>query len=198
MSDRHVTPEPYAAWATVCFCGAQTDEAPRGDGLDGRSSFVVWRSDAAHGSALVRSDPLLSSAGQQPYSYPSSCSHAPGMLLCDVLLWADADSPERTELMEHADALVSRVPLPPESAHRRVYDLLADHPGCLAAAVPGTATMCLVGVRDRRGAVAFVRPEQDGFDVPLPPHAVVSVVHAWAVTGGSPRALCSVSPMPRR
>ncbi|MEV0639467.1 hypothetical protein AB0I77_31950 [Streptomyces sp. NPDC050619] len=100
--------------------------------------------------------------------------------------------------MEHADVLVSRLPLPPESAHRRVHELLAGHPGCLAAAVPDTATTCVVGVRDRTGAVSFVRPDRGGSGAALSPHAVGSVVHAWAVSGGSPRALRSVAPMPRR
>ncbi|MFE9092904.1 hypothetical protein [Streptomyces sp. NPDC007264] len=100
--------------------------------------------------------------------------------------------------MEHADVLVSRVALPPESAHRRARELLAGHPGCLAAAVPDTAMRCVVVVRDRTGAVSFVRPDQGGADAPVPPHAVGAVVHAWAGSGGSPRALRSLVPMPRR
>ncbi|WP_151476871.1 hypothetical protein [Streptomyces albicerus] len=100
--------------------------------------------------------------------------------------------------MKHADALVSRVPLPPERAHRRVREMLADHSGCLAAAVPDTTTMCVVGIRGRVGAVSFVRLDRGGADAPLSPHAVVSVVHAWVVSGGSPRALRSIAPMPRR
>ncbi|MEW2117378.1 hypothetical protein AB0945_19745 [Streptomyces sp. NPDC005474] len=109
----------------------------------------------------------------------------------------DADSPERTEFMEYADVLVSRVPLRPVSAHRRVRDLLASHRGCLAAAVPDTATTCVVGVRDRTGAVSVVRPHRGGADAPIPLHTVVSVVHAWVVSGESPRALRSVAPLPR-
>jgi hypothetical protein len=119
-------------------------------------------------------------------------------LLCDAHLWVDPDSPERTALMEHADVIVSRVPLPPRAAHERVRELLTDHHGCLAAAVPDTATMCGVGVRDRAGAVSFVRLDRGGSDAPIPPHVVVAVVHAWVVSGGSPRALRSVAPMPRR
>ncbi|MFD4561036.1 hypothetical protein ACFWP5_43115 [Streptomyces sp. NPDC058469] len=205
VSGRPATPEPDAAWATVYFRAAPPGEVLRGDGsddrasfVDWRSDFVVWRSDAAHGSALVRSDPLPSSAERHAYPYPPLCPHAVGPLPCDVHLWVDADSPGRTELMEHADVLVSRVPLPLASAHRRVRGLLAGHPGCLAAAVLDTTTRCVVGVRDRTGAVSFVRPERGGSDVPLPPHVVVSVVHAWAVSGGSPRALRSVVAMPRR
>ncbi|OON74945.1 hypothetical protein [Streptomyces tsukubensis] len=198
MSDRRAAPRSRVAWATVCFCAARTEATPGGVGPDDGSSFVAWRSDTARGSALIRFDPLVSSAGPYPYPYPSSCSHAPGRLLCDVHLWADVGSVERTELTELADVLVVGVPLPPESAHRRVRELLAGHPGCLAAAVPGGAMTWVVGVRDRRGAVSFVRPERGGSDVPIPPWAAVSVVHAWVVSGRSPRTLRSVSLMPRR
>ncbi|GAA3774157.1 hypothetical protein GCM10023083_08920 [Streptomyces phyllanthi] len=201
MSDRSALPQPDAAWATVCFRAARTGAVPRGDGLGDRSTLVVWHSDTAHGPALVRSDPLpLSAVGQHAYPYPgpSPCPHAPGPLPCDVHLWVDADSPERTELMEHADVLVSRVPLPPVSAHRRVRELLAGHPGCLAAAVPDTAMICVIGIRDRTGAVSFVRPERCGPGALVPPHAVVSVVHTWAVSGRSARALRSVAPAPQR
>ena len=198
MSGPTATPEPDAAWATVCFRATPSGAVPRGEGLDDRASFVVWRSDTAQGSALVRSDPLPPPADRHAYPYPPSCPHAAGPLPCDVHLWVDADRPGRTGLMEHADVLVSRVQLPLASAHRRVCELLAGHPGCLAAAVPDTAAMCVVGVRDRTGAVSFVRPERGGSAAPLPPHVVVSVVHAWAVSGKSPRALRSVVAMPRR
>ncbi|MGW0756920.1 hypothetical protein ACWD1Y_10590 [Streptomyces sp. NPDC002814] len=198
MSDRHASAGPDAAWATVCFRVARSGGAIRGDGSQDRATAVVWRSGPAHGPALVRCDRLPPFAGQHAYPYPSLCRHAPGPLPCDVHLWVDADSPERTELVEHADALVSRVPLPPERAHRRVREMLADHPGCLAAAVPDTTAMCVVGMRGRTGAVSFVRPDRGGSDTPLPPHEVVSVVHAWVVSGGSPQALRSIAPMPRR
>ena len=214
MSGGTATPEPDAGWATVCFRAAPSGAVCRGDD---RVSFVGWRSDVADGSALVRSDPLPSPADSSvarpgyrnpcPYPYPAPCPHADGPLGCDVHLWVDADSPARTGLMEHADVLVSRVRLPLVSAHRRVRGLLAGHPGCRAAAVPDTASTCVVGVRERTGAasvvsvVSFVRLarglERGGCDEPLPAHVVVSVVHAWAVSGGSPRALRSVVPMPR-
>jgi len=204
VSGRLATPKPDAAWVTVCFRTARTGRRVlRGDGLDERSSLVVWRSDTAQGPALVRFDPLSSTTkgGGHPYSHPSSspspCPHPPGPLPCDVHLWVDADSPERAELVEHADVLVSRVPLRPGSAHRRVRDLLARHRGCLAAAVPDTATGCVVGVRDRTGAVSVVRLHRGGADAPIPLRTVVSVVHAWAVSGESPRALRSVAAMPR-
>ncbi|WP_155058332.1 hypothetical protein [Streptomyces blattellae] len=100
--------------------------------------------------------------------------------------------------MPHADVLVSCAPLPPEPARRRVRELLGDHPGCVAAAVADTATMCVVGVRGRTEAVAIVRPERGPSDAPVPPHVVASVVHAWVVCGGSPRALRSVARMRRR
>ncbi|MFF6990985.1 hypothetical protein [Streptomyces sp. NPDC010273] len=159
-------------------------------------SFVDWRADVAHGSALVRCEPLLWSA--ERHAYPSPCSHAPCPLPCDVHLWVDADSPERAALMAHADVLVSRMPLPPASARRRVCELLAGHPGCLAAAVLDTFMRCVVGVRDRTGAVSFARLERGRARDPIPPHVVGSLVHAWAVSRGSPRALRSVEPMPRR
>lgn len=219
MSGGTATPEPDAGWATVCFRAAPSGAVSRGDD---RVSFVGWRSDVADGSALVRSDPLPLPADSPAdssvarhgyghgdrYPYPAPCPHADGPLGCDVHLWVDADSPARTGLMEHADVLVSRVPLPLVSAHRRVRGLLAGHPGCRAAAVPDTASTCVVGVRERTGAVSvvsvvsFVRlarrrgRERGGCDDPLPAHVVVSVVHAWAVSGGSPRALRSVVPMP--
>ncbi|MEU7659748.1 hypothetical protein AB0B60_14875 [Streptomyces lincolnensis] len=110
----------------------------------------------------------------------------------------DADSPERAGLMEYADVLVSHVPLPPESAHRRVRELLSGRPGCLAAAVRDTATTIVVGVRGRTGGVSFVRPGRCGSAAPPPLHAVASVVHAWVVSGRSPHALVSVSSTPRR
>ncbi|MGW0835825.1 hypothetical protein [Streptomyces prunicolor] len=200
----------------MCFSAQPPCAVLRGDGPADRVSFVGWRSDAADGSALVRSDPLPSPADSpanpsaerhgypypclSPYPYPAPCPHADGPFGCDVHLWVDADSPERTGLMEHADVLVSRLPLPLASAQRRVCGLLLGHPGCRAAAVPDTASTCVVGVRERTGAVSFVsfpRLERGGSDDPLPAHVVVSVVHAWAVNGGSPRALRSLVPMPR-
>jgi len=201
-------PGPDAAWATVCFSAQPPCAALRGDGPADRVSFVGWRSDAADGSALVRSDPLPSPADssverhgyRHPYPYPAPCPHADGPLGCDVHLWVDADSPERTGLMEQADVLVSRVPMPLASAQRRVRGLLLGHPGCRAAAVPDTASTCVVGIRERTGAVSFVsfaRLERGGSDDPLPAHVVVSVVHAWTVNGGSPGALRSLVPMPR-
>nr|WSY53156.1 hypothetical protein OG999_25535 [Streptomyces sp. NBC_00886] len=196
MSDLFTAPEPDAVWATVCFRVGRTGGVLPGEGPDERSSLVVWRSHAGHGPALVRSDPLPLSTRRLAYPYPSSCSHASGPLPCDVHLRVDAGSPARTGLLEHADVLVSRVPLPPRSACRRVHRLLADHPGCLAAAVPDTAAGCVVGIRDRTGAVSFVRPERGGADAPTSPHVIVSVVHAWVVSGGSARALRCVVPMP--
>ncbi|MFG2777770.1 hypothetical protein ACGFY7_07885 [Streptomyces prunicolor] len=195
MSEGTTAPGPDAAWATVCFSAQPPCAALRGDGPADRVSFVGWRSDAADGSALVRSDPLPSPGDRYPY--PAPCPHADGPLGCDVHLWVDADSPGRAGLMEQADVLVSRVPLPLPfaSAHRRVRGLLAGHPGCLAAAALDTATTCVVGVRDRTGAVSVVRLERSGSAAPLPAHVVGSVVHAWAVSGGSPRALRSVVPM---
>ncbi|MFI6543107.1 hypothetical protein ACIBO9_07650 [Streptomyces prunicolor] len=192
----------------MCFSAQPPCAVLRSDGPADRVSFVGWSSDAADGSALVRSDPLPSPAERYgyryrspyPYPYPAPCPHADGPLGCDVHLWVDADSPERTGLVEHADVLVSRVPLPLASAQRRVRGLLLGHPGCRAAAVPDTASTCVVGVRERTGAVSFVpfaRLERGGSDDPLPAHVVVSVVHAWAVNGGSPGALRSVVPMPR-
>jgi len=198
------TPEPDAGWATVCFRAAPSGAVSRGDD---RVSCVGWRSDTADGSALVRSDPLPSPperhgdrhGDRHPYPYPAPCPHADGPLGCDVHLWVDANSPGRTGLVEQADVLVSRVPLPFASAHRRVRGLLAGHPGCRAAAVPDTASTCVVGVRERTGAVSVVSfaglargRERGGCDDLLPAHLVASVVHAWVVSGGSPRALRSV------
>ncbi|WP_345619413.1 hypothetical protein [Streptomyces ziwulingensis] len=145
------------------------------------------------------------------------CAHGNGSPPCDVHLCVDADSPERSALVDHADVLVSHVPLPPGPAHRRARELLDDHPGCLAAAVPDTATRCVVGVRDATGAVSWVhseplraeppRPqspraqEPAGPGAPVPAHAVAlvgSVVHAWVVSGRPARTLRSVAPVPRR
>lgn len=196
VSDRLAVLGPDGAWATVCFRGARSGGVLPGAGPDG-PSLVVWRSATAHGPALVRSDRLLPSAERHVDPYPSPCRHAPGLLPCDVHLWVDADSPERAELMNHADVLVSRVPLPPGSARRRAHELLAGHPGCLAAAVPGTDTTCVVGVRGRAGAVSCVRLDRGGPGPRrIPPHVVASVVHAWVVSGGPLRTLRSVALMP--
>ncbi|MDO0926654.1 hypothetical protein QQY24_14980 [Streptomyces sp. TG1A-8] len=100
------------------------------------------------------------------------------------------------DLREHADVLVSRVPLPPAAARRRVRDLLARHPGCLAAAVPGPARGCVVGVRDAAGGVRCAWLERSGARAPAPPRVVVAVVHAWVAAGGAPTALRSVTPVP--
>lgn len=87
--------------------------------------------------------------------------------------------------------LVSRVPLPPAEAHRHVRELLVRHPGCLAAAVPGSETgrVCVVGVRDGAGGVFSARLGQNESRVPVRPQAVVSVVHAWVAAGGSRRSV---------
>jgi hypothetical protein len=91
--------------------------------------------------------------------------------------------------MQHADVLVSRVPLPHPFALRRVERLLAGHPGCLVAAVPDTAWTSIVGIRDRANHVRYLRLERGFSGVSCPPHAVVavpavaSVVHAWAAFG---------------
>ncbi|WP_427920715.1 hypothetical protein [Streptomyces sp. cg40] len=137
----------------------------RGDGPEVRSFLVARCPDSARGPALVRTHPLSSAA--RWHARPPGCSHAPGPFPCDVHLWVDADSPRRTALREHADVLVSRLPLPPLPARHRVRALLADHPGCLAAAVTDTATRCVVGVRERTGAVWFVRPGPGGADTSL-------------------------------
>ncbi|MEU6661522.1 hypothetical protein [Streptomyces sp. NPDC046821] len=192
MSERTAPAEPDAGWATVCFGVTQGGGAPSGDGLDDRSFSGVWRSDAAHGAVLVRFDRLRTHAN------PFPCSHTPGPLPCDVHLWAAVSSRERTQLAEHADVLVSCVPLAPESADRRVREMLADHPGCLVAAVPGADTMCVVGVRRGTGAASVVRLDRGGADIPIPPHLVVSVAHAWVASGESPCALRSVDLMPHR
>ncbi|MFF7639264.1 hypothetical protein [Streptomyces canus] len=190
-------PVPDAAWATVCFRAARSGRVLHGDGSHERSSLALWWSDTAHGPVLVRSAPLPSSTGHRGYPCPAPCPHPPGgPLPCDAHLWVDADSPERTALLAHADVLVSRGPLPRRAAHRRVLELLAARPGCLAAAVPDTAASCVVGVRDGAGAVAFVRPSRGRSDAPLPPHTVVSVVHAWTVAGRSPGALRRLAPVP--
>lgn len=187
MSGRLALPEPDAGWATVCFGGASDLRFPQGHGPDEAAFFVVPHSDTAYGPVLVRSVPLPEPTAERVYPHASLCPHLPGPVPCDVHLWVDADSSERTALMEHADVLVSRVPLPAVSAHRRVGMLLASHPGCLAAAVPDTAMVCVVGVRDRSGTVSFVRPRWCGYGAQVPPHAVASGVHAWAVSGRPPR-----------
>lgn len=201
-------PIPDSGWSTVCFRAARSGGTHRRggspapalshDGSHERSSLLVWRSDTAHGEVLVRSDPLSPSTGDRGHPYPVPCAHGPnGPFPCDVHLWVDADSPARAELVMHADVLVSREPLPTGAARRRVRALLDGRPGCLAAAVPDTATTCVVGVRERTGAVSFVRPTRGRADAP-PPHAVVSVVHAWTVSGRSPGALLSLAPVPSR
>ncbi|MFI0511808.1 hypothetical protein ACH3Y9_24955 [Streptomyces sp. WSLK1-5] len=192
-------PVPDAAWSTVCFQPAHPGGRLHGGGPHDRWSLAVWRSDTADGQVLVRSDPLSRSARGPGHPCHPSCPHPPGgPLPCDVHLWVDADSPRRPALLAQADVLVSRVPLPPGAARRRVLELLAAHPGCLAAAVPDTATTCAVAVRHgAAGPVSFVRPSRGRPPgAPLPPRTIVSVVHAWTVAGRSPGALRRLTPMP--
>lgn len=184
--------EPDAAWATVCFCPSHTGVLSRSAGFRGRPVRVLWRTHAARGPALVRSDALPVTAQGRPYQAPSPCPHPPGRLPCDTHLWADADGP--AVLREHADVLVSRVPAAASEARRRVRDLLVEHPGCLAAAVPGFGAGCAVGVRRAPGDVWCAWLERGGPRAPVPPQAVASVVHAWVAAGGSPGALCAVVP----
>ncbi|MEV0175897.1 hypothetical protein AB0I00_32885 [Streptomyces sp. NPDC050803] len=198
MSGRRAIQEHDAAWATVCFGPVKGGATPRDDGMDELSTLVVWRSEAAYGPVLVRSDPLASNAGRHAYPGPPACRHAPRPIPCDVHLWVDADTTDRTAFRELADVLVSRELLAPESAHRRVHELLAGHPGCMAAAVRDTDSTCVIGVRNRADVVWVVRSEPGDADTPASPHTVGSVVHAWVMSGGSPRVLRSVIPTTRR
>jgi hypothetical protein len=208
LASRWTATEPDAGWATVCFSGARGPEGFRdgfrdglGDGLGDRFRVrpvsVRWRSDVAHGSAIVRLDALAAAAEG---AYPSPCLHPPGLLPCDVHLWADPDSPHRPDLAEYADVLVSRVPLPLAAARRRVGELLARHPGCLAVAVRASGTGCVViggggggGVRDGAGGLRYARSGPGAAWVRGSPLLVASVVHAWVAAGRSPGALRSVA-----
>ncbi|WP_416519515.1 hypothetical protein [Streptomyces achromogenes] len=184
---------PQAAWATVCFRPPHTGALPRRAGLRGGPAWVVWHTRAAHGPALVRLDALPVTGRGSVYRDPSPCLHPPGRLPCDTHLWADADGP--AELREHADVLVGRVPEAVTEARRRVRDLLARHPGCLAAVVPGFGTGCVVGVRRAAGDPWCARLERGGPRAPATPQAVASVVHAWVAGGGAPGALRAVVPV---
>jgi hypothetical protein len=115
-----------------------------------------------------------------------------------VHLWADPDTPGPSSLAEHADVLVSRAPLPPAAARRRVRDLLGGHPGCLAAGVPGSTEGCFVAVRDATGGMWCARLDHGPTGASVALQVVVSVVHAWTATGGSPGELRAVAPLPGR
>ncbi|MEU7047034.1 hypothetical protein ACF1GS_31275 [Streptomyces eurythermus] len=184
--------EPGAAWATVCFRPPHTGAPPREAGFRGGPACVVWRTRAAHGPALVRFDALPVTERGCAYRHPSPCLHPPGRLPCDTHLWADADGPEA--LRVHADVLVSRVPRAVTEARRRVRVLLAEHPGCLAAVVPGFGAGCVVGVRRAAGDPWCARLERGGPRAPASPQAVASVLHAWVAAGGAPGALRAVVP----
>ncbi|MEU2434977.1 hypothetical protein ABZ595_02030 [Streptomyces rubradiris] len=184
--------EPGAAWATVCFRPPHTGVLPREAGFRGGPALVVWRTRVAHGPALVRFDALPVTERGRAYGHPSPCLHPPGRLPCDTHLWADADGP--AELREQADVLVGRVPRAVAEARWRVRVLLAEHPGCLAAVVPGFGAGCVVGVRRAAGDPWCAGLERGGPRAPVPPQAVASVVHAWVAAGGSPSALRAVVP----
>ncbi|MEU3253131.1 hypothetical protein [Streptomyces sp. NPDC006997] len=181
-------PGAVAGWGTVCFAAAGAA------GGTGQPVRLVWGTGS--GPAVVRTDAPLSPGTGQPYPLrcPSPCAHPPGSLPCDAHLWADADVRGTPGLREQADVLVSRAPLPCPAARRRVRELLDGHPGCLVAVVPGTATGCVVGVRDRavRG-VRWAWVERCG---PVTARAVASVAHAWAAAGGEPGALRRVTGPP--
>ncbi|WP_437086258.1 hypothetical protein [Streptomyces sp. enrichment culture] len=184
--------EPDAAWATVCF----SPPAPaRDDGTRAaRSASAVWRTAAAHGPVLVRLYAPFPVAAHRGYGPPPPCRHAPGRLPCDVHLWADADRSRRSGpgLADCADVLVSPAPLPLPAARGRVRELLARHPGCLAAA-SASGTGCVVGVRTGAGGPRYVRLACDGTWGHAAPRVAASVVHAWTVAGRPPAALRSLT-----
>ncbi|WP_445402431.1 hypothetical protein ACSMX9_12660 [Streptomyces sp. LE64] len=182
-------PRPGAGWATVCFRGPG-----RGGGLDTRTTGALWRTPGGHGPALVRVDAVAAGC-----RHPAACRHPSGRFPCDVHLWVDTGSPALPRLGEHADVLVSRGPLAPASARRRVSGLLARYAGCSTAVVPGPDRGgCLVGVRTRDGGVEHAVLECGGRGPVVPVHLAAAVVHAWVVSGRPLGALCAVSPLPRR
>ncbi|PWG12391.1 hypothetical protein DF268_16395 [Streptomyces sp. V2] len=156
---------------------------------DSGRSTVLWRSNTGHGSALVSAARYDEEA--------VACGHPPGLLPCDEHLRMDPERPEHQPLLDLADVLVSGEPLRFEVALRRVDTLLARHPGCLVAAVPGPGAGYVIGVRDALGGVRFLWPERGAGGVPAAPGAVASVVHAWTAAGRAPDALRSVVPLPR-
>ncbi|KUN78005.1 hypothetical protein [Streptomyces griseoruber] len=183
-----------AAWTTVCFDGAAAASWDGPSAGPGRATARVrWRAHPAHGTLLVRRDPLSGTAGGLTHPGPPPCPHPPGRFPCDVQLWAAAGDPRTVRLAEYADVLVSRVESPPWEARRRVDELLLRHPGCLVAGVPESGTRCLVGVRDRTGALRYARPELRGPRVRSAVHLVASVLHAWVVAGGAPESLGSLA-----
>ncbi|MFD8608826.1 hypothetical protein [Streptomyces sp. NPDC059631] len=179
----------------------------------------------SHGRAFVRADPPARAPDGRLAPVRPACGHPPygglpigglasgGLpsdgLACDVHLRADPDAPGRPELAEHADVLVSRVPLPAPAARARVDDLLARHPGCLVAAVPGVGTGYVLGVRGVfgvRGGPADgpgtrhtgPAPYGTGRHEPGPYAATdlaASVLHAWLAAGGAREALRAVVPL---
>jgi hypothetical protein len=147
------------AWVTVCSAG------PAGSPV------------------VVRTVPLPPGACPGP----SGSRHAPGPFPCDVHLRVAAEGTGHSRLRELADVLVSRVPLPPGAARLRALALLARHPGCRTVAVPVRAAAPVVGVRDRTGAVRWVRPLTAG-GAPPSPHLAGSLAHAWLTRYGTPDA----------
>ncbi|MGA4840653.1 hypothetical protein [Streptomyces sp. G45] len=189
-------PGPGAAWTVVCFpppgCGTW-----RGvDGLAAATVSVAWHADTGCGRALVRSGVLPDRARGLSSWHPAPCTHPAGRFPCDVHLRVDPDEARRPGLVEHADVLVARAPLPRAAACRRVQDLLARHLGCLVAAAPCLdAGGAAVGVRGGTGTLVRVRGARAE-----PPGAgltrvTASLVHAWSAAG-SPGALCCVAAVP--
>ncbi|GGN04744.1 hypothetical protein GCM10011578_028130 [Streptomyces fuscichromogenes] len=170
--------------------------------FDGRPVRMMWRTGAAAGSVVIRCDPPDAPA-------PELFRRVPGdgrrprwdgpLVSCDTHLWVAADATRRTELREHADVLVARMPVPLSAAGRRVRALLAAYPGCLVAAVPDVGRGCVAGVRDRTGAVGCLRATVRGPAAALVhPQPVASVLHAWVASGASCRSLRSLALVLRR
>ncbi|MET9142820.1 hypothetical protein [Streptomyces sp. NPDC004042] len=164
----------------------------------------------SHGRAFVRADPPARAPDGRLAPVRPACGHPPsgglasgGLpsdgLACDVHLRADPDAPGPPELAEHADVLVSRVPLPAPAARARVDDLLARHPGCLVAAVPGVGTGYVLGVRGVFGVRGGPADGPGTRHTGPAPYAATdlaaSVLHAWLAAGGAREALRAVVPL---
>lgn len=106
----------------------------------------------------------------------------------DEHLRIDPDDAREADHAGQADVLAPGVPLPRAEAVRRADALLAQHAGCLVAAVPVTEnTGCVVGLHDGRrltllpvGGALLCRRERA---------CVASLIHAWLAAGRPPGTL---------
>ncbi|MFD7510659.1 hypothetical protein ACFV5N_15200 [Streptomyces sp. NPDC059853] len=166
---------------------------PGGAGLVARPAARTAVSVGVVGRTGFRAGAVFSGppqAGTPGHGSPAPAPPAGGAppWLWDVHLRLDAHVRETARWAEYADVLTTSVAVPEETAERHLARMLADHPGCLLAAVPLRGSGgCLMGTPGRLRLT--VVPEGEGGRPSHPWPAVASYVHAWLATRQSPRDL---------